>query len=91
LCYAIKTEKGEWNNRKVLQLLLEEVLGLVCGLVIDVNVGTLDIRQRLELHLQLLGNVMGSAEGIGGIHDDVDLDEEARAGGIGADGVDGGN
>jgi len=57
-------------------------------LVVDVDVCTLDIGQRLELHLQLLRDVVGRLEGLVGVHDDVDLDEQARSGRVGADGVD---
>ena len=60
------------------------------SLIVNVDIRPLHIRQRLELSLQLLGNVMGGLEGHVAVHDDVDFDEEARAGGVSADGVDGG-
>ena len=67
------------------------MLRLMGGLKVDMHIRPLDIRQRLELHLQLLGDIVSGTERLVGVHDDVDLDEETRAGGVGADGVDGGD
>lgn len=64
------------------------MLGLVRGLVVDVDVGALDVGEVLELELELLGDVVGGAQGGLGVHDDVDLGDEARARVVDADGVD---
>lgn len=56
------------------------MLGLVRGLVVDVDVGALNVGQVLELELELLGDVVGGAQGGVGVHDDVDLGDEAGAG-----------
>ncbi|OSS48738.1 hypothetical protein B5807_06873 [Epicoccum nigrum] len=57
-------------------------------LVIDVHIGALHIRQALELDLQLLRDVVGGAQAGVGVHDDVDLDDEAGARVVGAHRVD---
>ncbi len=58
-------------------------------LVIDVDVGPLHVRQRLELHLQLLGDIVRLPQRALGVHHHVDLDHQARAAVPGAHGVDG--
>ena len=47
-------------------------------LIIDVDIGPLDIGQALDLHLQLLGHVMGESETFLLGHHDVDLDDQPR-------------
>jgi len=58
------------------------------GLIINMNISALDVRKTLELDLELLGNVVRRSEGFFGVHDDVDFDDEAGAGVVGADRVD---
>lgn len=74
-----------------LELLLQKVLWLVSGLVVNVDVGTLHVWKGLELDLQLLGHVVSRTERLVGFHDDVDFDEKTGAGGVGSDCVDGRN
>lgn len=58
-------------------------------LVVDVDVRALDVRQRLDLDLQRFGAVVRFFHGLVLVDDDVDFDDEARAGVPGADGVEG--
>ena len=57
-------------------------------LVIDMDIGALDIWQALKLDLQFLGYVVGSAERGIWVHDDVYFDDEAGPAVVCADGVD---
>ena len=72
-----------------LQLLFPEVLRGVTGFIIDVDVTSLDIRERFEFDLQRLGDVVRFLDGLGLVDDDVDFDDEARARVPGADCVKG--
>jgi hypothetical protein len=58
------------------------------SLIIDMNIGALYIGQALELDLQLLCDIVGSAEGGIRVHDDVYFDDEAGTAVVCADGVD---
>lgn len=64
------------------------MLWLMRRLEIDMHIRALHIRQALELRLQFLGDVVRGAQGLGGVHDDVDFDDDARAAVVGAHGVD---
>lgn len=72
-----------------LQFLLQEMLRLVARLEINMHIRPLHIRQALELHLQILGHVVSRAQRLGGVHDHVHLDDDARAGVVRAHGVEG--
>lgn len=58
-------------------------------LIINMNIRPLDIRQGLQLELQLLCNIMRRAQRLIRIHDDIDLDHQPGPTVPGADGVDG--
>ena len=58
------------------------------SLIIDMDICPLHIGQALKLNLEFLGDIVGSAEGVVGVHDDVYFDDEAGAGVVGADSVD---
>lgn len=66
-------------------VLLEDV---VVKVVVDVDKGALDVGQALELALQGLAHVVGDLEGLGLVHDDVDLGVELVARVVGAHRVD---
>ncbi len=65
------------------------MLRLMARLEINMHIRPFHIRQALELHLQILGHIVGGAQRLGGVHDDVDLDDDAGAGMVGAHGVEG--
>lgn len=67
------------------------MFGHMAGLVINVDVCTLDIRERLDLHLERFGAVVGLAHGLVLVDDDVDFYDQARAGVPGSDCVEGGD
>jgi hypothetical protein len=72
-----------------LQLLLPKVLRRMARLVVNVDVSTLNIRQRLDLDLQRFGAVVRLLDGLALVDDDVDFDDQAWARVPGADGVEG--
>lgn len=63
------------------------MLRLMARLEINMHIRPLDIRQTLQLELELFGDVVRGAKGFIGVHDNVDFDNDARAGVVGADGV----
>lgn len=58
-------------------------------LVVDVDIRALDVRQGFNFDLQRFGAVVRFFDGLVLVDDDVDFDDEARAGVPGADGVEG--
>lgn len=58
-------------------------------LEIDMHIRPLNIRQTLQLHLQILRHIMCRAQRLVGIHDHIHLDDDARAGMVRAHGVEG--
>lgn len=77
------------DPHKSSQFLLQEMLRLMARLEINVHVRALHVRQAFKLNLQVLGDVVGGAQRLGRVHDDVNLDDDARARVVGADGVEG--
>ena len=65
------------------------MLRLMRRLIIHMHIGALDIRQRLQLTLQRLGDIMGVAERGLGLHDQINLDHQAGPTMPGAHGVEG--
>lgn len=61
---------------------------LVTRLVVDVDECTLDVRQLLDLHLQLLGHVVRDLEPLVAVHDHVDLDDVTRPAVVGTHRID---
>ena len=61
----------------------------MASLVIDMDIRALDVRERLDLDLQRFGAVVRFFHCLMLVDDDVDFDDEARAGVPGADGVEG--
>lgn len=82
---------SEGRRDVFLQLLLPEMLWRVASLVVDVYVAALDIWQRLELHLKLLGDVVSFFEGVVLVHHYVDFDNEAWSRVPSADSIEGSN
>ena len=76
---------------KPLQLFLQEMLRFVARLKVNVHICPLDIRQTFQLHLQLLSHVVRTAQGLRGIHDNIDFHYDARTRVVGANGVNGNN
>lgn len=60
-------------------------------LEVNMHICPFHIGQALELRLEFLGDVVRGAQGLVGVHDDVDFDDDARAAVVGADGVDAGD
>ena len=65
------------------------MLRLVRRLVVDVDVRPFHIRQALQLRLEFLGHIVRRTKGLGRVHDDVDLDNDAGSAVIRPHGVDG--
>lgn len=75
------------NGDPPLQLLLQEMLRRMIGLIIDMYVCTFDIRQALKFDLELFCYVMCSSECFIRIHNNVYFDNETRTGVVSADGI----
>src|ERR1700680_2819876 len=71
-----------------LDILLVSMLWLVRRLIINVNVGSLNIRKIFQLNLQLLGDIMCVPQRGSSIHDDINFRNQSRAGMIDSDGID---
>ena len=63
------------------------MLRFMAGFEINMHIRPLDIRQALQFELELLGNIVRGAEGLVGIHNNVDFDDDARAGVVRAHGI----
>ena len=64
--------------RGLLKLLLPKMLRRMTRLVIDMNITPLDVRQRLQLHLQLFGDVVRVFEGHILVHDNINFYDASR-------------
>jgi hypothetical protein len=67
------------------------MLGLVSCFIVNVDISTLNVRERLELDLEFLGDIVGSTQGLVSFHDDVDFDEETGTRGVCAHSINGGD
>lgn len=67
------------------------MLRLMGSLIVNVDISTLDVGKGLKLDLEFLGDIVGSAQGLVGFHDDVNFDKKTGTGGVCAHSVDGGD
>jgi len=67
------------------------MLRRMAGLVIDMDVCTLDIREGLDLHLERFGAVVGLAHGLVLVDDDINFYDQAWSGMPGSYGIERGD